>query len=163
VGRLEDAREVLAEVPDRWLDQESELRELVEILTAQEQSLALGESVYPASTPVAARWRRPLSLRPVRSGRRLIAWAPGRVVEAVPAEVTVVIAPTRDEAQQLTFDAATWRRLAGEPAEDAAGFVELGTYEGGEQVVRLVPDDREGDGLDQEDDELLARVTTWSP
>lgn len=31
----------------------------------------------------------------------------------------------------------------GEPAEDADGFFELGSYEGGEQVVRPVPDDGE--------------------
>jgi hypothetical protein len=97
----------------------------------------------------------------VRSGRKLIAWAPGRVVEARPTAVTVVVAPTPDEAQQLTFDAETWRRLAGEPAEDADGFFELGSYEDGEQVVRLVPDDGEGARLDREEAELLARVTTW--
>ena len=163
VGRLDDARQVLSEVPERWLAQEAELRELVQVLTAQEQSLALGESVYPASTPVEARWHHPRSLRPVRSGRRLIAWAPGRVVEARPTAVTVVVAPTPDEAQQLTFDADSWRRLAGEPAEDADGFFELGSYEGGEQVVRLVPDDGDGARLDLEEAELLARVTTWTP
>lgn len=163
VGRIDDARQVLSEVPERWLAQEAELRELVQILTAQEQSLALGESVYPASTPIAARWHHPRSLRPVRSGRRLIAWAPGRVVEARPTAVTVVVAPTADEAQQLSFDAESWRRLAGEPAEDADGFFELGSYEGGEQVVRLVPDDGEGARLDLEEAELLARVAAWPP
>lgn len=163
VGRLDDAREVLSEVPERWLAEEAELRELVQVLTAQEQALALGESVYPASTPGEARWHRPRSLRPARSGRQLVAWAPGRVVEALPTAVTVVVAPTPDEAQQLTFDAEGWRRLAGEPAEDADGFFELGSYEGGEQVVRLVPDDGEGARLDLEEDELLARVTAWSP
>jgi hypothetical protein len=99
----------------------------------------------------------------VRSGRQLIAWAPGRVVEALPIAVTVVVAPTSDEAQQLTFDAETWRRMAGEPAEDADGFFELGSYDGGEQVVRPVPDDGEGARLDLEEDELIARVTAWSP
>lgn len=163
VGRLDDARQVLSEVPERWLAQEAELRELVQILTAQEQSLALGESVYPASMPIAARWHHPRSLRPVRSGRRLVAWAPGRVVEARPTAVTVVVAPTPDEAQQLSFDAESWRRLAGEPAEDADGFFELGIYEGGEQVVRLVPDDGEGARLDLDEAELLARVTAWPP
>ncbi|HEX4416264.1 MAG TPA: hypothetical protein VH165_00120 [Kofleriaceae bacterium] len=162
LGYLEDAREVLSEVPDRWLDQESELRDLDRLLTAQEQSLVLGESVYPASTPLAARWGSPRNLRPVRSGRRLASWAPGRVVEATPSAVTVVVAPTPDEAQQLTFDDDSWRRLAGEPAGDAAGFFELGTYEGGEQVVRLVPDDGESGRLDQEDAELLARVAAWT-
>jgi hypothetical protein len=85
------------------------------------------------------------------------------VVEARPTAVTVVVAPTPDEAQQLTFDADSWQRLAGEPAEDADGFFELGSYEGGEQVVRPVPDDGEGARLDLEEDELLARVTAWSP
>ena len=163
VGRLDDAREVLSEVPERWLAEEAELRELLQVLTAQEQALALGESVYPASTPVEARWSHPRSLRSVRSGRPLIAWAPGRVVEARPTAVTVIVAPTPDEAQQLTFDAESWRRLAGEPAEDADGFFELGSYEGGEQVVRPVPDDGEGARLDLEEDELIARLTAWSP
>ena len=53
--------------------------------------------------------------------------------------------------------------MAGEPAEDADGFFELGSYEGGEQVVRLVLDGGEGAGLVLEDAELLARVSTWSP
>ena len=39
----------------------------------------------------------------------------------------------------------------------------LGSYEGGEQVVRPVPDDGEGARLDLEEDELLARVTAWFP
>jgi tetratricopeptide (TPR) repeat protein len=163
VGRLDDAREVLSEVPERWLAEEAELRELLQVLTTQEQALALGESVYPASTPVEARWSHPRSLRSVRSGRQLITWAPGRVVEALPTAVTVVVAPTVAEAQQLTFDAESWRRMAGEPAEDADGFFELGNYEGGEQVVRPVPDDCEGARLDLEEDELIARVTAWSP
>jgi hypothetical protein len=93
----------------------------------------------------------------------LMSWAPGRVVEARPTAVTVVVAPTPDEAQQLTFDGESWRRLAGEPAEDADGFFELGSYEGGEQVVRPVPDDGEGARLDLEEDELLPRVASWSP
>lgn len=139
VGRLDEAREALSEVPERWLAEEAELREFVQVLIAQEQSLTLGESVYPASTPVEARWHHPRSLRRARSGRRLVAWAPGRVVEARSTAVTVVIAPTPDEAQQLTFDADSWQRLAGEQAEDADGFFELGSYEGGEQVVRPSP------------------------
>jgi hypothetical protein len=77
--------------------------------------------------------------------------------------VTVVVAPTPDEAQQLTFDAASWLLAAGEPAEDADGFFELGRYEGGEQIVRPVPDEGEGARLDLEEDELIARVTAWSP
>jgi tetratricopeptide (TPR) repeat protein len=163
LGRLEDVREVLAEVPQRWLDQESELRDLVQVLTAQEQALALGESVHPASIPIAVRWRHPRSLRPSRSGHPLIAWAPGRIVGASPTAVTVVVAPTPDEAQQLSFDAETWRRIAGEAAEDASGFFELGSYEGGEQVVRAVADDGEGARLDLEESDLLARVSAWTP
>jgi tetratricopeptide (TPR) repeat protein len=161
VGRLEDAREVLTEVPERWLEEESELRDLVQVVTAQEQALALGESVYPAGTPLADRWSRPRSLRPTRSGRQMVAWAPGRVVDASSNAVTVVVAPTPDEAQQLTFDAETWRQLAGEPAEDADGFFELGSYEGGEQVVRPVPADGERASLELEESELVPRVNTW--
>lgn len=158
VGRLEDARAVLSEVPERWLRQEAELRDLVEVLIAQEQSLVLGESVYPASTPIEARWREPRGLRPKRTGRPLRTWAPGRVVDARASDVTVIVAPTPYEAQQLTFDADSWRHLAGEAAEDAEGFFELGTYEGGEQVVRCLPDDGERARLALEEDELLARI-----
>ena len=160
LGRLEEAREVLTEVPQRWLDQEAELRELLELLTAQQQALTLGESVYPSSVPLAARWKPPRSLRQLRAGRHLLQWAPGRVVQASAAEVTVVVAPTSEEAQQLTFEAEHWQRIAGEPAEDAEGFFELGTYEGGEQVVRHVPDDGDATGLYREEAELLARMAT---
>jgi hypothetical protein len=48
--------------------------------------------------------------------------------------------------------------MAGEAAEDAEGFFELGTYEGGEQVVRWLPDDAERARLALEEDELLARI-----
>lgn len=161
VGRLEDAREVLAEVPERWLEEEFELRALVHDLVSQQQALVLGESVYPAGTPLADRWSRPRGLRPMRSGQRLIAWAPGRVVDAGLNAVTVVVAPTPDEAQQLTFDDETWRRLAGEPAEDADGFFELGRYEGGDEVVRPVPADGERASLALEESELLPRVSAW--
>lgn len=161
LGRLDEAREVISEIPERWLAEEAELHDLVQSLTAQEQALALGEAVYPASTPIEARWRSPRNLRPSRSGRALVSWAPGRVVEASPAAVTVVVAPTPDDAQQLTFDAASWERMAGDPAEDSGGFFELGIYEGGEQVVRLVPDDGDPARLELEEADLLARVTGW--
>lgn len=163
LGRLADVREVLAEVPQRWLDQEPELRDLVQVVTAQEQALALGESVYPASVPIAVRWRHPQSLPPSRSGHPLLAWAPGRIVGATTTAVTVVVAPTPDEAQQLSFDAETWRRIAGEAAENASGFFELGSYAGGEQVVRAVV----SEGLagyfgtwpgDEDEEQLLAAL-----
>ena len=163
LGHLADARAVLSEVPQRWLDEEAELRALLQILTVEEQSLVLGESVYPASVAVEDRWKRPRSLRRTRAGQQLLWWAPGRVVHAAPSEVAVVVAPTPDDAQQLVFDAATWRELAGEPAEDAEGFFELGQYEGGERIVRSVPDDGEGHLLDPEDADLFERVSTWQP
>lgn len=77
---------VLVEVPERWRAREAELSDLVEVLSAQQQSLAVGESVYLASIPVAACWHHPRSLRPVRPGRPLVAWAPGRDVEAGPTQ-----------------------------------------------------------------------------
>lgn len=158
VGRLADAREVISEIPERWLEQEAELRGLVQVLATQEQALRLGESVYPASTPLASRWEIPRGLRPTRAGKSLRQWAPGRVIEASSAAVTVVVAPTPDEAQQLTFKAEEWSSLSGELAEDAAGFFELGTYEDGVEVLKFVPDDGEGPGMAFEDAELLARV-----
>jgi hypothetical protein len=157
LGRIEDAREVLSEVPQPWLGQEAELRELDALVASHQQALIVGESVYPASAPLDDRWRRPRSLPLTRAGRALERWAPGRVVEASAAEVTVVVAPTPDDAQQLTFDATTWRQLTGDPAQDAAGYFELGAYDDGEQIIRSVPD--RGSWFDTLDAELLARVT----
>jgi tetratricopeptide (TPR) repeat protein len=156
VGNLREARDVLSEVPPSWLEQEAELQRLVEIIAAQEQAMELGESVYPVSTPIADRWVTPRALKPKRSGLPLVKWSPGRVVEANGEEVTVIVAPTPSEAQQLTFDAASWQRLAGEPAADAEGFFELGEYEGGEQVVRLVLDEGDRSRISLEEDELSA-------
>lgn len=68
---------VLVEVPERWLAREAKFSDRVEVLSAQQQSLAPGESVSLASTPVAARWHHPRSLRSVQSGRPLGA-RPGR-------------------------------------------------------------------------------------
>jgi tetratricopeptide (TPR) repeat protein len=157
LGRLEEARVVLSEVPAQWL-QEAPLQELLELLAVQEQELALGESVYPESTPLSARWKEPQNLRPMRAGKPLVWWAPGRVLEALPGSVTVALAPTSEEAQQLTFEASRWQEMADEPAEDAQGFFEIGRYEGGEYVVRPMPDAVRKTSLDFEEAELRARV-----
>jgi tetratricopeptide (TPR) repeat protein len=155
-GCLGEAREVMSEVPLHWLEQENELRTLIETITAQEQSMVLGESVYPTNVPVADRWNVPKALKQKRAGHLLMMWAPGRVVAANAEGVTVIVAPTPTEAQQLTFDPTSWQRMAGEPAEDAEGFFELGGYEGGEQVVRPLFDDRDRSRMALEEDELLA-------
>lgn len=161
LGRIDDARDVLAEIPKPWLDQEAELRDLVRAVVSDVQARALGESVYPASTPIEDRWTRPRSLRPSREGKRLSWWAPGRVVEATADDVTVVIAPTPDEAQQLTYDTVTWRRMASEPASDAEGYFELGRYEGGDEVIRTSVEDRYDRWLEDEAAELRAWVGAW--
>lgn len=161
LGRVEDAQDVLAEIPKPWLDQEAELRDLVRVLSGARQARALGESVYPASTPLEDRWTRPRSLRPSRDGKPLSWWAPGRVVEAASDEVTVVIAPTPAEAQQVTYDAATWRRMANEAASDAEGYFELGRYEGGDEVVHTSVEDRSDRWLEDETEELRGWVGAW--
>ncbi|HWO26056.1 MAG TPA: hypothetical protein VNO30_45330 [Kofleriaceae bacterium] len=161
LGRIDDARDVLAEIPKQWLDQEAELRDLVRALSSNEQARALGESVYPASTPIEDRWRRPRSLRPSRDGKRLSWWAPGRVIEATADEVIVVIAPTPTEAQQVTYDAATWRQMASEAASDAEGYFELGRYEGGDEVIRTSVEDRCDRWLEDETAEMRAWVGAW--
>jgi tetratricopeptide (TPR) repeat protein len=160
VGQLEDARGVLSEIPDLWLEEEEELRRLRDLIASQEQAMALGEDVYPVSTPLEARWKTPRALRPKRAGKPLETWAPGRVVEASATEVTVVVAPTPEEAQQITYDAESWQRLAGEPAEDAAGFFELGIYEGGDEIIRPIFDDGDGNQMDLEEADLLAWMRT---
>ena len=161
LGRVDDAHDVLAEIPKRWLDQEAELRDLVRVVSSDLQARTLGESVYPASTPIEDRWVRPRSLRPSRDGSPLSWWAPGRVVEAGADEVTVVIAPTPAEAQQVTYDAATWRRLASEPAADAEGYFELGRYEGGDEVIRASTEDAADRWLEDEVSELRGWVGAW--
>lgn len=159
-GHLEDARVVLDEVPEQWLDQAEELRELLQILASHEEALALGASVYPTRTPISDRWQRPRGLRPTRAGHELVEWAPGRVLAASPTVVTVVVAPTSEEAQQIELDAATWAQLAGGPAEDAAGYFELGRYADGSRDLCVIPDDGEGPSLELEDVELFDRVTS---
>jgi tetratricopeptide (TPR) repeat protein len=161
LGRIDDARDVLAEIPKQWLDQEAELRDLVRALSSDEQARTLGESVYPSSTPIEDRWTRPRSLRPSRGGKRLSWWAPGRVVEATADEVTVVIAPTPTEAQQVTYDAVTWRRMASELASDAEGYFELGRYEGGDEVIRTSVEDMHDRWLEDETSELRGWVRAW--
>lgn len=162
-GYLTEAREVVSEISEQWLENEAELRELLLILVTHEQSLALGDSVYPPRTPLEARWRTPRGLRPTRGGKALQRWAPGRVIEADRDSVTVVLAPTPEEAQQVTFEAAEWSAFSGgEPAEDAAGYFELGTYEDGTRVVKAVPDDGEGPEMASEDAELLTWLRTFS-
>lgn len=161
LGRVDDARDVLAEIPKQWLDQEAELRDLVRALSSDEQARALGESVYPTSTPLEDRWTRPRSLRPSRDGKRLSWWAPGRVIEATADEVTVVIAPTSAEAQQVTYDAATWRQMASEPASDAEGYFELGRYEGGDEVIRTSVVDGHDRWREDEAEELRGWVGAW--
>lgn len=157
LGRVEEARMVLSEVPEQWLREEP-LRELLELIAVQEQELVLGESVYPDGIPVSVRWKEPRSLRLLRAGRPLVWWAPGRVLEALPDAVTVALAPTPEEVQQLTFEAPHWQAMAGELAEDAQGFFEIGMYEGGERVVRPMPDAWSRSSLDFEEAELRARV-----
>jgi hypothetical protein len=158
LGRIDDARDVLAEIPKHWLEQEAELRDLVRVLAGHEQARTHGESVYPVSTPLEDRWTRPRSLRPRRGGKRLSWWGPGRVVEATADEVTVVIAPTPTEAQQVTYDAATWRRMASESASDAVGYFELGRYEGGDEVIRTSVEDMHDRWLDDEASQLRGWV-----
>lgn len=158
LGRLDDARDVLAEIPTYWLTQEAELRDLVRVLKSDEQGRRLGESVYPASAALEDRWIRPANLRQMRGGRRLLRWAPGRVMEATVDSVTVVLAPTPADAQQVTYDAASWKRMANEPAADAEGYFEIGHYEGGEAVVRATGEEPTDRWLADETDELSGWV-----
>ena len=156
LGRVEDAREVVDEIPMPWRRDREELRDLDRWIASCEQALRLGESVYPSSTPLAERWQAPRALPPRRAGHALVDWAPGRVIAASAAEVTVILAPTPDDAQQVTYDAQRWRLLTGDPAEDAGGYVEHGRYADGEEIVRVAPDRDEAPAISA--GELVARV-----
>ena len=47
LGYVAEARGVLAEIPRRWIESEDELRGIEHLVQDAEESLRLGESVYP--------------------------------------------------------------------------------------------------------------------
>jgi hypothetical protein len=138
LGYVQQARSVLDEIDPRWLEHEHELTELRTLVEDHEEALRLGESVYPAEVPQHERWQKPRVLDARNASKSTLRrWWPGRVLEARPSEVVVVIAePSTRLAQQVIFNEQEWRDAANQPAEDAEGFFELGEYDGGARIVR---------------------------
>lgn len=160
LGYVAEARAVLDEIPPRFVAAEAQLAALAREIEDAEEARRLGDSVYPPEVPLAQRWNEPRVLvARAGSGANLEEWWAGRVVAADPTHVEVVLAQ-RHEAQRATFEADAWKLVAGEPAEDAEGYVELGRYADGSRVVRRVP----SNGPPPEADDLgyvMGRIASW--
>lgn len=91
-GEVQHARTVFDEVPSEVVEREEDLKILQWRLQDAEEAVALGESVYPSSTPPSSRWTAPQ----IPPGEGLMSWSPGRVVSANKHAVAVVIATVRD-------------------------------------------------------------------
>lgn len=160
LGYISEAREVLDEIPPRFVEQESALALLSQEIEDAEEARRLGDSVYPPEVPMAQRWQAPRVLAErTASGAQLEAWWAGRVVEADAGGVVVVLAQ-REEAQQITFTSDEWRAFAGEAAQDARGYLELGRYSDGSRIVRRVPSVPAPDDTD-ELDYVMGRISRW--
>ncbi len=137
-GEVRRARAVFNLIPEKVVEAEDDLALLRWRLLDAEEALELVESVYPASTVPAARWKRPQ----VSTGESLVSWAPGRVVSADKNGVTIVMAalgPAGPERRvvRARVTAAEWRRIAWGQPSHASGFVELHVLEGGAR--RILP------------------------
>ncbi len=134
-GEVAKARAVFDEIPSVVVDSEEELGQLKWRLEDAEEAMQLAESVYPASTQMAARWVKPQVDVPVKS------WSPGRVVSADMNSVVLVFAAIGAQGPERTvvrteLSASEWQQLA--PWCDAAsakGFVELHVLQSGEKKI----------------------------
>jgi tetratricopeptide (TPR) repeat protein len=142
LGYVAEARGVLAEVPRRWIDGEDELRAVEHMVQDAEESLRLGESVYPAGLPAESRWIEPRVTPALNaSGSPRKRWWPGRVLALEATSVAVVLAdPDSLTAYRVSYTADEWRAMANQAPSDARGFIELAEYADGSRQVRVVPD-----------------------
>lgn len=169
-GEVELAREVFDAVHPATIAREDGLRALEATLLDAEEAQALGESVYPASTPLDKRW---LARRVVpdvcASGAERIAWYPGRVVDRTAEGVLLVFAipdPRRDarRARSRELSADEWQRAAGRPIGEAHGFIEIGSYADGSLVIEPIDEpapERRRDPLDELRYLQRWRAATW--
>jgi hypothetical protein len=146
-GQVEPAREAFDVIPAHVVENDDQLKELKLRLEDAKEAEALGESVYPASTPMKDRWRGPRVVPGENhSGAVRVAWYPGRIVDAAEDGVTLVVATPeqdRDErrviARQMTRE--EWLESARFPPEQAKGFVEVGSFaDGTVQILPLPPE-----------------------
>ncbi|MHB8872434.1 MAG: tetratricopeptide repeat protein [Myxococcaceae bacterium] len=145
-GQVELAREAFDAIPPELVTAAPELALLEQRLLDAEEARALGESVYPASTPVSTRWSEP-RLVPERSksGAKRRAWYPGRVLDSRPDGVMLVFAiPAKSSTERRVkvreLSPEEWATASGLPIESAKGFLEIGSYEDETQVILRVED-----------------------
>ena len=165
LGYISEARDVLDEIPPRYVQQESVLAALSQEIDDADESRRLGDSVYPPDVPMDQRWKTPRVLvERTASGADLEIWWAGRVMEVDAGGVLAVLAQA-DEAQQITFTYDEWQMLTGEAARDARGYIELGRYSDGSRIIRRVPSvpvTDDSDELDYVMGSAQPRLHSWN-
>jgi hypothetical protein len=133
-GRLEFAKEVLDDVPERlgdtWV---APLRALL----AQLEEAEADQLVFPASVPAALRWDGPHLLISEEERPRVVRWMPGRI-ERTNGEIVVRYAETAAKFGRRPYTAAKFRRAcpAAKPTMPPAGtFLEIIELEGEDSEV----------------------------
>jgi hypothetical protein len=143
-GEVSRARKAFEEIPTAMTTRDAALRNLAWRLEDAEEAAALGESVYPAGLPVSERWKRPDAVSLVApDGSALLGWFPGRILEADPDQVTMVLAVPEPEPLQrrvirTSMTAEEWQRYGGWGLlPEVTGFFIFARYQSGE--ARLIP------------------------
>lgn len=158
LGYVGEARDVLDAIPRRWIDEEAELVDVERLVVDAEESVELGEAVYPPGTPIDDRWVPRLT--PEHNGDKSPRkrWWPGRVVSASAEAVVVVQAdPESRTAYRTTYRASEWASAAGQPAEQARDYVEIAEYQDASRRIALMPMLR-GVSLTREQEDVFARL-----
>lgn len=130
------ARRVFDAIPPALIAHSPTLQALRQRLEDAEEVRLLGESVYPASTPMEQRWRGPRFLEATNeSGSRLREWFPGHVVQSGPEGITVVVATPNERPEDRRvvvreLSPEEWTQYTGAKTLPRPGtFIEVGTYE----------------------------------
>jgi len=138
-GRLEFAREVLDDVPERlgdtWFAP-------ARVLLAQLEEAEADQLVFPASVPPDSRWEGPHLLIAKGERARVVRWMPGRI-ERANGEISVRFAEHAAKFGRRKFNAAGFRRVCptARPTMPPAGtFLEIIELEGEDhEVIRCHP------------------------
>jgi hypothetical protein len=147
-GSPADALEVLGCVPDDTAKVSERIRTLRQQVLDAIEADAIGDSVYPPWVPVEERWTAPRCLPPRKNDAGLQHWFPGRIVNADQHNVRLVYAHRIDDREYETHVIdVPGDKWEGEwklgSSSEAAGYVELGVYADGSQlVVEVQAEDR---------------------
>lgn len=148
MGEVRRARAAFDTIPWHMLDQRTKLEDLREELEDAEEAVALGESVYPSSTPMSDRWVQPADVVPNQSqdGLSLKAWFPGRVssVDEEGVHLALAVPDPEPEKRRLivrTLSPKEWTQLGFcSMAEAAERFVFVAIYQDDRgEVARIHP------------------------